>query len=99
MVQNQGFFIAEDNTNCAVDHIVATKSECIVAASYVRKPYGGEKTSDKVPAGCYTIQGFVIFNSIVNPASTSTSSFGGQAGICQTGILTFRACKNILGKI
>ena len=93
------FVIAEVGTNCHVDQIVATESECMLAASYFEKRYGGQTTNSLRPAGCYESNGAALFNSIVDPTSTTTSAFYRRAGICRAGILTFRACKNILRKI
>jgi hypothetical protein len=85
---------SDDNTNCPVNQIVATVSECKLAASELGIKYIGNVNKTNRPAGCYSLRNRekVYFNSVVDPKSTS-SLWGEGAGICLPGIITLATYK------
>ena len=83
--------VSESTTNCDSNLVVSTKVECKDASMQLELSF--KQTMDKVErhAGCYKDNGFVYFNTIINPSDT-TPSFGekiDRRAICGMNLVYF----------
>jgi hypothetical protein len=81
------YYVSEENTDCPIQEIIKTESECIVAAAQQGLKYHSEVTRTTIPAGCYTWlhagSKVAHFNNVLDPSSTTPSYKA--AGICRSG--------------
>ena len=81
--------VSKSTANCDSNLVVSTKEECNDASIQLELNF--KHTMDKVErhAGCYKDNGFVYFNTIINPSDT-TPSFGekiDRRAICGTNLI------------
>ena len=82
------YWIAEKRTNCPINEIIDTESECIVAAAQQSLQYKNVESQGGLPAGCFTwLKGSskqVYFNNITEITPISLDYYR-TSGLCKTG--------------
>ena len=89
LILSKGYWVAEENANCAAYQIISTSSACKVASANLGLKFFGFSRTKLRPAGCYKYTDKdVYFNHIIDPEMTSPE--GNTAGICAQGMINCR---------
>ena len=72
--------------DCPIEKIVSTKNGCEKAAMYLQIDFANYTiNSTDFPAGCYWVsrEKLALFNSNLDPTTTTDANFGSRGGICE----------------